>query len=113
MPQQQDQNLTFFETANSQTDFTVVLRGYDRHQVDGHLGRVVAALNQAEQARGEAEQRMNDAQRRLRQAEQRLNALEQKLADSTKLLEENNRPTLSGLGTRVEQIRRLAGEHGH
>ena len=51
---------------------------------------------------------MNDAQRRLRQAEQRLNALEQKLADSNKLLEENNRPTLSGLGTRVEQILRAS-----
>ena len=75
MPQQQDQNLAFFETANSQHDFTVVLRGYDRGQVDAHLGRLVAALNQSEQARGEAEQRMNDAQRRLRQAEQRLNAL--------------------------------------
>ena len=113
MPQQQDANLAFFETANSQHDFTVVLRGYDRHQVDGHLGRLVAALNQSEQARGEAEQRMNDAQRRLRQAEQRLNALEQKLADSNKLLEENNRPTLSGLGTRVEQILRLAEEQAN
>ncbi|HEV8175675.1 MAG TPA: DivIVA domain-containing protein, partial [Actinoplanes sp.] len=65
MPQQQDSNLAFFETANSQHDFTVVLRGYDRGQVDAHLGRLVAALNQSEQARGEAEQRMNDAQRRL------------------------------------------------
>ena len=81
MPQQQDQNLAFFDTANSQHDFTVVLRGYDRHQVDGHIGRLLAALNQSEAARGEAEQRMNDAQRRLRQAEQRLNTLEQKLAD--------------------------------
>jgi hypothetical protein len=28
------------------------------------LGRLIAALNQSEQARAEAEQRMNDAQRR-------------------------------------------------
>src|SRR3954464_12280261 len=113
MPQQQDQNLAFFEGANSQHDFTVVLRGYERGQVDAHLGRLIAALNQSEQARGEAEQRMNDAQRRLRQAEQRLNTLEQKLADSNKLLEENSRPTLSGLGTRVEQILRLAEEQAN
>src|ERR1700749_3375430 len=108
MPQRQDANTAFLGTAQSQHDFTVVLRGYDRGQVDAHLGRLVAALNQSEQARGQAEQRVNDGQPRLRQAEQRLNALEQKLADSNKLLEENNRPTLSGLGSLVEQILRLA-----
>src|SRR3954468_19154343 len=113
MPQQQDQNLAFFDGANSQHDFTVVLRGYDRGQVDAHLGRLVAALNQSEQARGEAEQRMNDAQRRLRQAEQRLTGVEQKLGETSKQLEENSRPTLSGLGTRVEQILRLAEEQAN
>src|SRR3954452_14543870 len=115
MPQpQQQQNTAFFANANSAgQEFSVVLRGYDRAQVDDVIGRVSAALTQSEQARGEAEQRMNDAQRRLRQAEQRLNSVEQKLTDTNKQLEENNRPTLSGLGTRVGQILRLAEEQAN
>ena len=64
--------LTFFENANSQPDFTVVLRGYDRPQVDDFVQRLNAALAQSEAARAEAEQRLNEAQRRLRQAEQAL-----------------------------------------
>src|SRR5262245_25356676 len=110
MPQQQDSNLAFFDNATAPHDFTVALRGYDRQQVDTYLQRLTAALTQSEQARAEAEQRMNDAQRRLRQAEQRLGGLEQKLTDQNKQIEENSRPTLSGLGTRVEQILRLAEE---
>ncbi len=46
MPQQP--SLTFFEQANSQPDFTVVLRGYDRAQVDDFLQRLNAALAQSE-----------------------------------------------------------------
>src|SRR2546430_17085642 len=56
---------------------------------------------------------MNESQRRLRQAEQRLSSIEQKLTDTNKQLEENSRPTLSGLGTRVEQILRLAEEQAN
>jgi len=113
MPQQQPSPLAFFDNANSQPDFTIALRGYDREQVNSHLGRLNAALHQAQQDRADAEQRMNDAQRRLRQAEQRIAALEQKLSDTNKQLEENSRPTLSGLGTRVEQILRLAEEQAN
>jgi DivIVA domain-containing protein len=90
MPQQQS-NVAFFDGANTQHDFTVVLRGYDREQVNDFVGRLNAQLGQTEQARSEAEQRMNDAQRRLRQAEQRLNSVEQKLTDTSKQLEENSR----------------------
>ena len=113
MPQQQSSLSRSSITRTRSHDFTVVLRGYDRDQVDDHIGRLNAALSQAEQARAEAEQRMNDAQRRLRQAEQRISALEQKLSDTNKQLEENSRPTLSGLGTRVEQILRLAEEQAN
>ncbi|RQX54763.1 cell division protein DivIVA, partial [Micromonospora chalcea] len=113
MPQQQSSPLAFFDNANSQPDFTVGLRGYNTNQVDDFIGRLTAALSQSEQARAEAEQRMNDAQRRLRQAEQRQSALEQKLTETNKQLEENSRPTLSGLGTRVEQILRLAEEQAN
>ena len=66
MPQPQS-DVAFFDGANTQADFTVVLRGFDREQVTAHLGRINAQLIQSEQARTEAEQRMNDAQRRLRQ----------------------------------------------
>jgi DivIVA domain-containing protein len=114
MPQPQpQQNIAFFDNANSSSEFSVVLRGYDRAQVDDFIGRLNGALTQSEQARTEAEQRMNEAQRRLRQAEQRLNSVEQKLTDTNKQLEENSRPTLSGLGTRVEQILRLAEEQAN
>src|SRR5262245_24918996 len=76
---QQPSSVAFFDGANTQQDFTVVLRGFDREQVNAFVGRLNAQLAQSEQARAEAEQRMNDAQRRLRQAEQRLNSVEQKL----------------------------------
>src|ERR1041384_3240563 len=103
MPQQQS-NLAFFDNPGPLPELSVVLRGYDRSQVDNELRRLNDALNQSERARAEAEQRMNDAQRRLRQAEQRINSVEQTLTDTKKQMEENSRPTLSGLGTRVEQI---------
>src|SRR5688572_13576529 len=112
MPQQQS-SITFFESANSQPDFTVVLRGYDRAQVDDFVGRLNAALAQSEAARAEAEQRLNDAQRRSRQSEQALTAAQQKLSEQSKQIEESSRPTLSGLGTRVEQILRLAEEQAN
>ena len=56
----QQSSLTFFENANSQPDFTVVLRGYDRPQVDDFVQRLNAALAQSEAARAEAEQRLNE-----------------------------------------------------
>src|SRR5690606_21015974 len=109
----QQSSLTFFENANSQPDFTVVLRGYDRPQVDDFVQRLNAALAQSEAARAEAEQRLAEAQRRARQAEQALTQAQQKLTDQSKQLEESSRPTLSGLGTRVEQILRLAEEQAN
>jgi len=51
----QQSSLTFFENANSQPDFTVVLRGYDRPQVDDFVQRLNAALAQSEAARAEAD----------------------------------------------------------
>src|SRR5262245_17508140 len=112
MPQQPS-SLSFFENANSQPDFTVVLRGYDRNQVDDFVQRLNAHLAQTKAAHAEAEQRMNDSQRRTRQAEQALSSAQQKLTDQSKQIEENSRPTLSGLGTRVEQILRLAEEQAN
>src|SRR5690554_3683440 len=99
MPQQQPSSLAFFENVNSQHELTVVLRGYDREQVNNLVNGLKQALTQAETDKQEAIARMNDAQRRLRAAEQRLGTMEQKLTDTNKQLEENSRPTLSGLGT--------------
>src|SRR5579859_18626 len=115
MPQQPQQpsSLAFFDDASGGQEFSVVLRGYDRQQVDGAINRLTATVTQAEQLRAEAEQRVAESQRRLRQAEQRLSQIEQKLTDTSKQLEENSRPTLSGLGTRVEQILRLAEEQAN
>src|SRR5215510_7460708 len=109
----QQSSVTFFENANSQPDFTVVLRGYDRPQVDDFVQRLNAALAQSEATRAEAEQRLAEAVRRGKQAEQALNSAQQKLTDQSKALEEQGRPTLSGLGTRVEQILRLAEEQAN
>src|SRR5436305_14285383 len=105
--------LAFFDDASGVQEFSVGVRGYDRAEVDGHVQRLTAAITQAEQSRAEAEQRMNESQRRLRQAKQRLSSIEQKLTGNNKQLEENSRPTLSGLGTRVEQILRLAEEQAN
>ncbi|MER7003960.1 cell division protein DivIVA, partial [Dactylosporangium sp. NPDC000555] len=112
MPQQQS-SVDFFQNGSDHEELSVVLRGYDRQQVDSKLQRLNAQLQQASQAREEAEGRLAEAQRRVRQAEQRLGTMEQKLSDTNKQLEENNRPTLSGLGTRVEQILRLAEEQAN
>ena len=46
-------------------------------------------------------------------ARDRINELERKVADQTKQLEERAQPTLSGLGTRVEQLFRLAEEQAN
>ena len=95
MPQQQS-SVDFFQNgSDGQGEFSVVLRGYDRNQVDSHIQRLMMQSQQAAQARDEAEARLNEAQRRARQAEQRLTSVEQKLTDTNKQLEENNRPTLS------------------
>ena len=67
MPQQP--SLSFFDNANEQPDFTVVLRGYDREQVTNEVQRLKALINQKEVERSEAERRMTDAQRRVRQAD--------------------------------------------
>src|SRR5262245_50032717 len=83
MPQQQSPVDSFFQNGNDgHQEFSVVLRGYERNQVDGALQRLTQQLQQAALARDEAESRLNEAQRRIRQAEQRLSSVEQKLTDT-------------------------------
>ncbi|MEV4088223.1 DivIVA domain-containing protein, partial [Nonomuraea fuscirosea] len=78
----------FFEDAPAR-EFDVVLRGYDRHQVHDHL----------KQLDGE-----------LRQAREQVVGLQRDLSDSQRQLQEQERPTYSGLGARIEQLLRLAEE---
>ena len=95
---------------NPENQFPVVLRGYDRMQVDDYIARLQAAVHQSQTARAEAEERLAQAQQRLAQSQRALAEVQKNLSEQDRVLEESKRPTLSGLGTRVEQILRLAEE---
>lgn len=84
-------------------DFTIVLRGYERTQVDSYIERLTARLAQLVDARDLADNSSRDNDGRVVE-------LEKKLAETQRALEEAAKPTLSGLGTRVEQLLRLAEE---
>jgi cell division septum initiation protein DivIVA len=84
-------------------DFTIVLRGYERTQVDMFIERLHARIDELTDATSKAKTGTTDAR-------DRINELERKVADQAKQLEERAQPTLSGLGTRVEQLLRLADE---
>ena len=84
-------------------DFTIVLRGYERTQVDSYIERLTARLGQLVDARDLADTSTRDN-------DGKVGDLEKKLAETQRALEEAAKPTLSGLGTRVEQLLRLAEE---
>ena len=69
--------------------FAVVVRGYDRYQVDDHF---------------------EQADREMRQAREQVQALRQELAEAHRQLREQERPSSVGLGSRIEQLLRLAEE---
>ena len=109
-PTSEQGNLSFFDSSNTDPGFTIALRGYDRHQVNEHLQRLNTELTQTSGAKTEAEQRLGEAQHRVRAVEQQMTSLQQQLRSQQKQMQENSKPTLSGLGTRVEQLLRLAEE---
>ena len=78
----------FFEDAPL-PDFARVMRGYDPHQVNEHL-----KLKESE----------------VRKHQENAQALQQELADAHRQMQEIEQPTLSGLGSRIEQLFRLAEE---
>src|ERR1700745_87802 len=78
----------FFEDAPAR-DFAQVMRGYDQHQVDEYLKQLDAEM---------------------RQHRDQVQALQQELSDAHRQLREQERPTYSGLGSRIEQLLRLAEE---
>ena len=63
------------------------MRGYDRHQVDEHI----------RQLEGEVRQHRDQSQ-----------AMRRELSDAHRQIQEQERPTYSGLGARIEQLLRLA-----
>src|SRR5512140_322995 len=84
-----DAQLTnFFEDAPAR-DFAKVMRGYDQHQVDEYL-------------------KQSDLE--MRQHREQVQALQQELTEAHRQIREQERPTYSGLGSRIEQLLRLAEE---
>src|SRR3984885_12358621 len=69
--------------------FARVMRGYDPHQVDEYF----------KQLDGE-----------VRQHREQVQALQQELSDAHRQIREQERPTYAGLGSRIEQLLRLAEE---
>lgn len=98
----------FFDTDLQSTEFTVTMRGYDRAQVDAYAHKLLAAMKTARQHRADAERRLDEIRMKLRHTEERIAGLERRLADSDAAIEENERPTLAGLGARVEKLLRAA-----
>src|SRR5450432_2762101 len=70
-----------FEEA-SPRDFMTAMRGYDRQQVDEHIKQVEA-----------------DGRQHREQAQ----AMQRELSEAHRQIREQERPTYSGLGTRIEQ----------
>src|SRR5580692_12222682 len=70
-------------------EFVTAMRGYDRQQVDEHIRQIEA-----------------DGQRHREQAQ----AMQRELSEARRQFREQERPTYSGLGARIEQLLRLAEE---
>ena len=78
-----DAQLTnFFEEAPPR-EFATVMRGYDRHQVDEHIRQI------------ETEVRTHRDQ---------TTTLKRELSEAHRQIQEQERPTYSGLGARIEQL---------
>ena len=84
-----DAQLSNFFEETPQRDFARVMRGYDPHQVNEHLKQIDGEL---------------------RQHRDQVQALHRELAEAHRQIQEQERPTYSGLGSRIEQLLRLAEE---
>src|SRR6266487_3835604 len=81
--------LTSFSGEAPPREFVTVMRGYDRQQVDEHIRQIDAEM------------------RRHREQAQ---AMQRELSEAHRQIHEQDRPTYSGLGGRIEQLLRLAEE---
>src|SRR5580700_6515133 len=70
-------------------DFSRVMRGYDPQQVTAHLEKLDTEV---------------------RKHQENAQALQRELSDAHRQIQEQERPTYSGLGSRIEQLLRLAEE---
>ena len=84
-----DAQLASFPGEASPRDFMTAMRGYDRRRVDEYIRQVEA----------EGWQHREQAQ-----------AMQRELSEARRQLGEQERPTYSGLGTRIEQLLRRAEE---
>ncbi|MBO0817111.1 MAG: DivIVA domain-containing protein, partial [Actinobacteria bacterium] len=84
-----DAQLSNFFEETPPREFAKVMRGYDQHQVDEFI----------KQLDGE-----------VRQYREQMQAQQRELAEAHRQLREQERPTYSGLGSRIEQLLRLAEE---
>jgi len=83
--------------ADDNAPFPVVsFRGYDRGAVDGRIAELERALS--------------DARARVEQADSKALQVAGELSEAHRQLREAERPTYSGLGTRIEQLLRSAEE---
>src|SRR5713101_1380740 len=78
----------FFEEAPPR-EFVTVMRGYDRQQVDEHIRQIDAEV---------------------RQHREQAQAMQRELSEAHHQFHEQDRPTYTGLGARIEQLLRLAEE---
>ena len=84
-----DAQLTNFFEDSQPREFAKVMRGYDPQQVNEHLAQLEGDL---------------------RQHKDQVQVMHRELGDAHRQLQEQERPTYSGLGARIEQLLRLAEE---
>ena len=84
-----DAPLTNFVQEAPPREFVTVMRGYDRQQVDEHIRQIEAEV---------------------RQHREQAQAMQRELSEAHRKIHEQERPTYSGLGARIEQLLRLAEE---
>jgi len=84
-----DAQLSSFFVDESVPDFSRVMRGYDPAQVNQHLEQLSAEV---------------------RKHHEHAQALQSELTEAHRQMKEQERPTYSGLGSRIEQLLRLAEE---
>src|SRR5258707_3059394 len=84
-----DAQLSNFFEETPQRDFARVMRGYDPHQVNEHLKQIDGELHQHREL---------------------VQALHRELSDAHRQIQEQARPTYSGLDSRIEQLLRLREE---
>ncbi|HEY0558897.1 MAG: hypothetical protein JWM48_1455 [Mycobacterium sp.] len=88
-----------------QPEFTVVLRGYDRNQVEDYLDSIAAFVSDAEHRARTADARVAAAQQRAEVAHERAQRLEAQLEKARE-----SSGSYTGLGERIQRMLEMAEE---